>query len=140
MSHDIPWAELARLAQQASEHAYAPYSKFPVGVAVLAASGKLYSGCNVENASYGGTTCAERNAIAAAVVAGERRFLALMVYTPQTQLTPPCGICRQVIAEFYAPDSPVRSCNHLGQQQEWRLDELLPSAFTPTYLANSNKI
>ncbi|MFC4653664.1 MULTISPECIES: cytidine deaminase [Rheinheimera] len=140
MSHDISWAELARQARQAAEQAYAPYSKFPVGVAVLASSGRIYTGCNVENASYGGTTCAERNAIAAAVVAGERQFLALMVYTPQTQLTPPCGICRQVIAEFYAPDSPVRSCNHLEQQQEWRLDELLPSAFTPTYLANSSKI
>ena len=137
---EINWAALQQAAKNAAAQAYAPYSKFPVGVAVLASSGKIYSGCNVENASYGGTICAERNAIAAAVVAGERAFDALMVYTPQEMLTPPCGICRQVIAEFFTPDSPVASCNHLGQQQSWTLSELLPSAFTPTYLANSTKV
>lgn len=137
---EINWAALQQAAQDAAAQAYAPYSKFPVGVAVLAASGKVYTGCNVENASYGGTVCAERNAIAAAVVAGERKFEALMVYTPQTMLTPPCGICRQVIAEFFSPDAPVASCNHMQQQQQWTLGELLPAAFTPTYLANSTKV
>jgi cytidine deaminase len=136
----INWAALQQAAKDAAAQAYAPYSKFPVGVALLANSGKIYTGCNVENASYGGTVCAERNAIAAAVVAGERQFQALMVYTPQTQLTPPCGICRQVIAEFFTPDAPVASCNHLAQQQSWTLGELLPAAFTPTYLANSAKV
>ncbi len=111
-----------------------------MGVAILAQSGKIYTGCNVENASYGGTTCAERNAIAAAVVAGERQFQALVVFTPQEKLTPPCGICRQVIAEFFTPQSPVASCNHLGQIQQWTLGELLPSAFTPLYLAESTKV
>ena len=86
---EINWAALQSAAQQAAAQAYAPYSKFPVGVAVLAQSGKIYTGCNVENASYGGTVCAERNAIAAAVVAGERTFSAVMVYTPQDKLTPP---------------------------------------------------
>ncbi len=137
---DINWAALQSAAEQAAAQAYAPYSQFPVGVAVLAASGKIYTGCNVENASYGGTVCAERNAIAAAVVAGERKFSALLVYTPQAMLTPPCGICRQVIAEFFTPDAPVASCNHLQQQQQWTLGELLPAAFTPTYLANSTKV
>uniref|UniRef100_UPI004048A0BE cytidine deaminase n=1 Tax=Rheinheimera sp. TaxID=1869214 RepID=UPI004048A0BE len=137
---EINWAALQSAAQQAAAQAYAPYSKFPVGVAVLAQSGKIYTGCNVENASYGGTVCAERNAIAAAVVAGERTFSAVMVYTPQDKLTPPCGICRQVIAEFFTPDAPIASCNHLQQQQQWTLGELLPSAFTPTYLANSTKV
>ena len=137
---EINWAALQSAAQQAAAQAYAPYSKFPVGVAVLADSGKIYSGCNVENASYGGTVCAERNAIAAAVVAGERQFTALLVYTPQAMLTPPCGICRQVIAEFFNPDATVASCNHLQQQQQWTLGELLPAAFTPTYLANSTKV
>ncbi|QBL08091.1 cytidine deaminase [Rheinheimera sp. D18] len=137
---NINWAALQLAAKHASEQAYAPYSKFPVGVAVLAQSGKIYTGCNVENASYGGTVCAERNAIGAAIVAGERKFDALMVYTPQAQLTPPCGICRQVIAEFFMPDAPVASCNHLQQQQTWSLVELLPAAFTPTYLANSIKV
>lgn len=137
---EINWAALQSAAQQAAAQAYAPYSKFPVGVAVLAQSGKIYTGCNVENASYGGTVCAERNAIAAAVVAGERTFSAVMVYTPQDKLTPPCGICRQVIAEFFTPDAPIASCNHLQQQQQWTLGELLPAAFTPTYLANSTKV
>jgi cytidine deaminase len=137
---EINWALLAEQAKNAAAQAYAPYSRFPVGVAILASSGRIYTGCNVENASYGGTTCAERNAIAAAVVAGERQFLALMVYTPQEKLTPPCGICRQVIAEFFTPDSPVASCNHLGQQQSWTLQQLLPDAFTPTYLAQSSKV
>ena len=137
---EINWAALQSAAQQAAAQAYAPYSKFPVGVAVLAQSGKIYTGCNVENASYGGTVCAERNAIAAAVVAGERTFSAVMVYTPQDQLPPPCGICRQVIAEFFTPDAPIASCNHLQQQQQWTLGELLPAAFTPTYLANSTKV
>ncbi|MDX5405908.1 MAG: cytidine deaminase [Chromatiaceae bacterium] len=137
---EINWAALQSAAEQAAAQAYAPYSQFPVGVAVLAASGKIYTGCNVENASYGGTVCAERNAIAAAVVAGERKFTALLVYTPQAMLTPPCGICRQVIAEFFTPDAPVASCNHLQQQQQWTLGELLPAAFTPTYLANSTKV
>ncbi|MDR6984866.1 cytidine deaminase [Rheinheimera pacifica] len=137
---EINWAALQQAAQQAAAQAYAPYSKFPVGVAVLAESGKIYTGCNVENASYGGTVCAERNAIGAAVVAGERKFTALMVYTPQQMLTPPCGICRQVIAEFFSPNAPIASCNHLHQQQNWSLGELLPAAFTPTYLANSTKV
>ena len=137
---EINWTALQQTAKDAAAQAYAPYSKFPVGVAVLAASGKAYPGCNVENASYGGTICAERNAIAAAVVAGERKFEALVVYTPQTMLTPPCGICRQVIAEFFSPDAPVASCNHMQQQQQWTLGELLPAAFTPTYLANSTKV
>ncbi len=137
---EINWALLAEQAKNAAAQAYAPYSRFPVGVAILASSGRIYTGCNVENASYGGTTCAERNAIAAAVVAGERQFTALIVYTPQEKLTPPCGICRQVIAEFFTPDSPVASCNHLGQQQSWTLQQLLPDAFTPTYLAASTKV
>lgn len=137
---EINWAALQQAAQEAAAQAYAPYSKFPVGVAVLAASGHIYTGCNVENASYGGTVCAERNAIGAAVVAGERKFSALMVYTPQEMLTPPCGICRQVIAEFFTPNAPIASCNHLQQQQLWTLGELLPAAFTPTYLANSTKV
>ena len=140
MNTSIDWASLQQFAKNAASQAYAPYSRFPVAVAILAASGQVYTGCNVENASYGGTTCAERNAIAAAVVAGERQFLALVVYTPQEKLTPPCGICRQVIAEFFTPDSPIASCNHLGQLQTWTLSALLPDAFTPTYLQASTKI
>jgi cytidine deaminase len=140
MNASIDWALLQQQARAASEQAYAPYSHFPVGVAIQAGSGKVYTGCNVENASYGGTICAERNAIAAAIVAGEREFQALVVFTPQEQLTPPCGICRQVIAEFFTPQSPVASCNHLAQFQQWTVGELLPSAFTPLFLAQSTKV
>jgi cytidine deaminase len=136
----INWAALNAAAKAASEQAYAPYSQFPVGVAVQAESGNIYYGCNVENASYGATVCAERNAIAAAIVAGERKLSALLVYTPQRKLTPPCGMCRQVIAEFFQPDAPIASSNHLGEQQSWNLQQLLPDAFTPMYLAASAKI
>ncbi|MFN6970990.1 MAG: cytidine deaminase [Rheinheimera sp.] len=140
MNTSIDWALLQQQARAASEQAYAPYSHFPVGVAIQAGSGKIYTGCNVENASYGGTICAERNAIAAAIVAGEREFQALVVFTPQERLTPPCGMCRQVIAEFFTPESPIASCNHLAQIQQWSVGELLPSAFTPLYLAQSAKV
>ncbi|MEE2025528.1 MULTISPECIES: cytidine deaminase [Alkalimonas] len=131
---------LYQAAKAAAAQAYAPYSQFPVGVAVRAISGQIYTGCNVENASYGGTVCAERNAIAAGVVAGVRQFDALMVYTPQEQLTPPCGICRQVIAEFFLPDTMIYSSNHKEQLQGWTVQQLLPEAFTPMYLANSTKV
>jgi len=140
MNTSIDWALLQQQARAASLQAYAPYSHFPVGVAIQAGSGKIYTGCNVENASYGGTICAERNAIAAAIVAGEREFQALVVFTPQERLTPPCGMCRQVIAEFFTPESPIASCNHLAQIQQWSVGELLPSAFTPLYLAQSAKV
>lgn len=127
-------------AKAAAAEAYAPYSQFPVGVAVKAVNGEVYTGCNVENASYGATVCAERNAIAAGVVAGERQFDALLVYTPQANLTPPCGLCRQVIAEFFLPDTMIYSSNHLEQLQGWQVKQLLPDAFTPLYLANSTKV
>ena len=97
MNASIDWALLQQQARAASEQAYAPYSHFPVGVAIQAGSGKIYTGCNVENASYGGTICAERNAIAAAIVAGEREFQALVVFTPQERLTPPCGDRKSVV-------------------------------------------
>lgn len=127
-------------AKAAASQAYAPYSQFPVGVAVRALDGSIYTGCNVENASYGATVCAERNAIAAGVVAGKRQFDALMVYTPQAQLTPPCGLCRQVIAEFFLPETIIYSSNHQAQLQGWTVQQLLPDAFTPLYLANSTKV
>lgn len=131
---------LYQAAKAAASQAYAPYSQFPVGVAVRALDGSIYTGCNVENASYGATVCAERNAIAAGVVAGKRQFDALMVYTPQAQLTPPCGLCRQVIAEFFLPETTIYSSNHQAQLQGWTVQQLLPDAFTPLYLANSTKV
>jgi len=97
---DPQWQLLARAAQTACANAYCPYSRFPVGAAVLTAEGRIVSGCNVENASYGLTICAERNAIFRAVADGATSIVALLVYTPTPAPVTPCGACRQVIAEF----------------------------------------
>jgi cytidine deaminase len=136
-SHTINWQNLYKKAQQVSEHAYAPYSHFKVGAALLSEQGQVFTGCNVENASYGLTVCAERNCIATAVAQGTTQVSALVVYTAQQQLTSPCGACRQVIAEFMSPDAIVSLVNHLGNTQQWRVAELLPAAFTPQNLKNS---
>jgi len=113
-------------------HAYAPYSHFAVGAAVLAASGKIYSGSNVENASYGLTNCAERTAIFKAVSEGERGFTTLAVIADSPHPASPCGACRQVMAEFGI--SQVIMCNTKGDKQMVSLAKLLPSAFTKTDL------
>lgn len=95
--------ELMKMARKARQNAYAPYSHFAVGAALLAESGRVYTGCNIENASYGLTCCAERNAIFAAVCAGERRLKILAVAADSPEPVAPCGACRQVIAEFGIP-------------------------------------
>ncbi len=118
-------------AKLAFSNAYAPYSEFHVGAAALTASGDIVKGCNVENASYGLTICAERNCISAAIVDGKQSFQTMVIYTEQEKLTPPCGACRQVIAEFFDFDSSITSVNHLGQNKTWLVSELLPDAFTP---------
>ncbi len=120
-------SELIAAAAGAWENAYAPYSHFQVGAAVLTASGEIYAGCNVENASFGGTVCAERNAIGAAVVAGAKEIVAITVYTDTDVPTPPCGICRQVIAEF--GEVNVLSVTREGAEVIWTLDEILPHRF-----------
>ncbi|QBG35013.1 cytidine deaminase [Litorilituus sediminis] len=118
-------------AKHAYQNAYAPYSKFHVGAAALTAQGNIVSGCNVENASYGLTVCAERNCIGHGVVNGERDFKLIVIYTEQDKLTPPCGACRQVIAEFFQQSAPVLAVNHKNERQEWTVSQLLPDAFTP---------
>lgn len=121
-------------ARDAAENAYAPYSKFRVGAAVDCEDGEIIAGCNMENASYGLTICAERNAIAAAIAKGHRKFNNIVIYTPLTQFTPPCGACRQVIAEFMPMDAKVTLANDDGRSQTWTVEELLPAAFTPASL------
>ena len=101
---EINWAALQQAAQQAAAQAYAPYSKFPVGVAILGDSGKIYTGCNVENVAYPEGTCAEAGAIAAMVAAGETRISEVCVIADSPEPVPPCGGCRQKIAEFAAQD------------------------------------
>lgn len=114
--------------------AYAPYSRFPVGAAVLAGSGRIYAGCNVENASYGLCNCAERTAVFSAVAAGEKSVRAVAVYTPTPLPTAPCGACRQVIHEF-GPDALVVSVCDAKNRIETKLSALLPAAFGPGDLA-----
>ena len=120
--------ELLNAALSARERAYAPYSKFLVGAAVLAKSGKIYTGCNIENASYGLTVCAERNALFSAVGAGEREFTALCVVGDTEAPISPCGACRQVMAEFKVPR--IILANLLGDVKEYTLEELLPYGFS----------
>ena len=120
--------ELLNAALSAREHAYAPYSKFLVGAAVLAKSGKIYAGCNIENASYGLTVCAERNALFSAVGAGEREFTALCVVGDTEASISPCGACRQVMAEFKV--TCIILANLKGDVKEYTLEELLPYGFS----------
>lgn len=134
---NIPSATRRRLeqsARRAARAAYAPYSNFTVGAAVLAGSGRLYAGCNVENAAYSLCHCAERTAIFTAVAAGEQAIRAVAVYTPTATATPPCGACRQVINEF-GPDALVISVCDSADRIETSLSALLPAAFGPKNLA-----
>ena len=118
---------LIEQAKTARQQAYAPYSRFAVGAALRTKSGRVFCGCNVENLSYGLTICAERNAVFAAVAAGEREFEAIAVVADSREPVTPCGACRQVLAEF-APDLPVCSVNLEGLTFESTIRELLPRA------------
>jgi cytidine deaminase len=120
--------EMLALARAACQNAHAPYSHFHVGAVALDMHGRVFSGCNVENSSFGLTMCAERNAIGAAVAAGAKRLRAVLIYTPGETLTPPCGACRQVMADFGA-DVEVHLTNHEGGHAVFRLADLLPAHF-----------
>lgn len=134
MPIDLDDATLVRLEQRARDaarNAHAPYSRFSVGAAVLDGEGRMHAGCNVENASFGLTLCAERNAVAQAVAQGAREIRAVLVYTPTDAPTAPCGACRQVLHEF-GPRMQVICVGELdGRRRERRftLDALLPDAF-----------
>jgi len=136
----IPDKELmVRLKPRAAEaagHAYAPYSRFRVGAAVLTTAGRIYAGCNVENASFGRTQCAGRAALATAVADGAVRgsVCALVIYTPGARAHPPCGACRQVMHELMAADSVVLSCCDSDDVLRWLHSEYLPQPFVPEAL------
>jgi cytidine deaminase len=129
------WNTLVDAARAAQQRAYSPYSNFRVGAALLGESGKVYLGCNVENASFGMTMCAEQGAISAAVVAGEQKFTHMALITDSPNPESPCGACRQVLTEF-APDLEILSVSKTGVEQHWTMNDLLPMAFTPKSLAN----
>jgi len=121
----MDWDSLVNAAWEARERAYAPYSNFPVGAAVLAADGRIFAGCNVENLSYGLTQCAERVAVGMAVAAGAREMVAVAVVADTRVPISPCGACRQVLAEFGV--KRVLLANR-SERLEFALDELLPRA------------
>ncbi|MGE0551619.1 MAG: cytidine deaminase [Kofleriaceae bacterium] len=133
-------AELIKRAIAAQQRAYAPYSKFSVGAAVRM-TGQIFEGANVENASYPLSVCAERTAIATAVVAGARNLEALAVSTSSSPPSAPCGACRQVMLEFAADPTQVTvtAVNPAGEQRSWKLSELLPDAFTAKELPGSSE-
>ncbi|MCX7918457.1 MAG: cytidine deaminase [bacterium] len=124
----MQWDKLIHAAQQVRKNAYAPYSQFNVGAALVTSSGKIYTGCNVENASFGLTICAERNAIAAAVANGEKKITAIAIVADTEELTPPCGACRQVIYEF-GKNAAVMLANLKGKKKIFRITELLCEPF-----------
>lgn len=121
--------KLLAAAQKAKENAYAPYSHFHVGAAVLSASGKIYPGCNVENTSYGLTICAERNAVFRMVADGEQQIEEILVIGDTEEFLPPCGACRQVIAEFSKKETVVYMCNKHGKWKKTTVGDLIPYIF-----------
>lgn len=124
--------QLVEAAREARGYAYAPYSGFSVGAALLAEDGTVYTGCNVENSSFGLTCCAERTALFSAVAMGERSFLAIAVVADGKPV-PPCGACRQVLSEF-APDLPVVLAGTAGPHHILTMTNLLPEPFTSEFL------
>ena len=124
---------LRERALAAMDRAYAPYSNFNVGAALLASDGSITDGCNVENAAYPAGICAERGAVATAVARGARQFEIVVIATDADRPTPPCGMCRQVLFEF-SPHLLVVSVTRNGREARWSLEELLPEAFSPRSL------
>jgi cytidine deaminase, homotetrameric len=129
---------LIEAAQNARMQAVAPFSGFPVGAAVRSESGKIYTGCNIESASYGLTVCAERVAIWKALSEGERHFTELAVVADTETLTPPCGTCRQIIWEF-ARGATIVFANLKGESETFQMAELLPRAFDARFLRSAKK-
>ena len=125
---------LKQAALKIRENAYAPYSGFQVGVALMSSSGEIYTGVNVENAAYPEGTCAEAGAIARMIAAGDRKITAVYVVADGAEPVPPCGGCRQKLAEFSAPDVPVSIATISGIEKTLTVAQLLPGAFTPEHM------
>jgi cytidine deaminase len=134
---DEVWDELIDCATEVKDNAWVPYSEFPVGAALLTESGDVVTGCNVENASIGGTVCAERTAVGTAVSRGETEFRALCIVSDVDPPAAPCGICRQVLAEF-CEQLPILLANEQGDRDLTTLGELLPRAFRGSAMSPSS--
>ena len=126
--------ELKAAAVVMLDRAYCPYSHFPVGAALECSDGTVFTGCNIENAAYGATICAERTAVAKAVSEGHRDFVRIVIAGRSADFCVPCGTCRQVLREF-APDMEVICLNGAGEELCLTLEDLLPHSFGPEYLA-----
>ena len=135
---DLENRALRERALSAMDRAYAPYSNFHVGAALLGGDGSITEACNVENAAFPAGTCAERAAVSAAVARGVRTFQKLVIATDAPDPTPPCGMCRQALMEF-APELEIVSITRSGKESHWRLSDLLPEAFSPSALAKATK-
>ena len=125
--------ELCRAAIAMLDRSYSPYSHFPVGAALECSDGTVFTGCNIENASYTPTICAERTAVSKAVSEGHRDFVRIVIAGRSKDFCVPCGVCRQVLREF-APDLEIICLNGAGEEQVFTLPELLPHSFGPEYL------
>jgi cytidine deaminase len=136
VSDPVSEQALTQAAFTALDHAYAPYSQFRVGAALLGADGSVSLGCNVENSAYPVGTCAERAALASAVVHGAREFVRLVIASEADHPTPPCGMCRQALEEFSA-ELDILSVTRGGATARWNLRQLLPEPFTPASLTHS---
>ncbi len=135
MLTDALQAEMLAVARAAREASYAPYSRYRVGAALLGADGRIFGGCNVENAAYPEGVCAEGGAISAMVLAGVRKAQAVLVVGAGAHQITPCGGCRQKLREFCDPHTfLVLAVNEDGQQQQWTLEQLLPHSFGPDHL------
>ena len=129
--HDFEVKNMLRMANEARDRAYAPYSNFRVGACLKGATGAYYLGCNIENAAYSPSNCAERTAMFKAVYEGERQFDALAIVWDGETPAVPCGVCRQVLAEFCDPEMPVICANRKGEYKLVAMGDLLPDAFLP---------
>ncbi|MBS5880499.1 MAG: cytidine deaminase [Clostridium sp.] len=129
--HDFEVKNMLRMANEARDRAYAPYSNFRVGACLKGATGAYYLGCNIENAAYSPSNCAERTAMFKAVYEGERQFDALAIVWDGENPAVPCGVCRQVLAEFCDPEMPVICANRKGEYKLVAMGDLLPDAFLP---------
>lgn len=134
MGEEGALSPLIGAAREVMTRAHCPYSGFHVGAVLEAHDGSIFAGCNVESASYGGTICAERTALVAAVAAGHRKFSRVVVVSDSNEPVAPCGLCRQLLAEF-GLDLEVVAVGGSGERRSWRLSELLPHAFTSANLA-----